>query len=81
MDFILGPSFQKVRLSYQNSTIKNLGKSWTEEEKELSRHIMKVWTDFAKTGNPGFDEFKLSKSQHIFSIPNNRDESLYRKRF
>ena len=38
---------------------------------------MRAWSDFAKFGNPGFVDFGESKSQHIFSLPFDRDEAVF----
>ena len=41
MPFLIGNQFQFLISNY------------TEEDKEVSLKVMKMWTDFAKTGNPG----------------------------
>lgn len=48
------------------------GKYWSEDEKQLSKRMMGAWAYFAKTGNPGledFKDFKSSNSAYVFSTP------------
>ena len=54
-------------------------KKWTAEEAAFSKRIMRAWSDFAKFSNPGFVDFGASKSQHIFSLPFDKDEAVYGK--
>jgi len=54
-------------------------KFWSAEEKELSKRMMTAWTDFARTGDPGWPEFKFKKTIHKFGTPSDSDDSAERK--
>ena len=47
LDFVFGGPF------LPNYLMRFLISNYTEEDKEMSLKVMKMWTDFAKTGNPG----------------------------
>ena len=56
------------------------GKKLTPEEEELSKRMMTAWTQFAKTGQPGFDEFKNSQLVHCYSTPGDFTMPIDQKR-
>jgi len=56
------------------------GKKYTPEEVELSARMMTAWSDFARSGQPGFDEFKISQLVHCYSAPADFTQSVDQKR-
>ena len=55
-----------------NNPIRFLISNYTEEDKEMSLKVMKMWTDFAKTGNPGMGVAAIdTKNGKYFEINRN----------
>ena len=62
-----------------------IGRYFSEEEKELSKRMMKSWSNFAKLEKPGWEPFETStKIIHEFNTPNDitksANDETYKKR-
>ncbi len=50
------------------------GQRWTEQEIALSKRVMKIWSQFALTGSPGWN--KYDKATKLFNVFNKEGDSL-----
>lgn len=50
------------------------GQRWTEQEVALSRRVMKIWSQFALTGSPGWN--KYDKATKLCNVLNKEGDSL-----
>lgn len=77
--FVFGSPLRKIGDPWRRNWLVG---NFTEEEKVFSMNIMKMWTDFVKTGNPGgsWPQFETQRGRYLQIDRNNTVKESYEPR-